>query len=89
MLETNRTTIRPTPLRADEMARVLAAVVVHADEVAALVAASAPKTAAALLAELAALGGGRLGHEDASPALRWILSEIHEELGSRFRAANA
>jgi hypothetical protein len=90
MLETNRSTIRPPPLGAAEMARVLAAVVAHGDEVAQLVALAAPRTAAALLAELAALGSGPLGHEEeASPALRWMLSEIHEELGLRFRAATA
>jgi hypothetical protein len=89
MLETNRSTIRPPPLGAEEMARVLAAVVAHGDEVAALVALAAPRTAAPLLAELAALGSGRLGDEEPSPALRWILSDIDEELGHRFRAAAA
>jgi hypothetical protein len=89
MLQTNRPTIRPPPLGAAEMARVLAAVVAHGDEVAELVALAAPRTAAPLLAELAALGSGPLGHAEASPALRWILSDIHEELGLRFRTAAA
>ncbi len=88
MLQAN-TTIHPPMLRPGEMAELLAAVVVHADAIAARVAVLAPRNAGALLDELALLGEGRLPHDRISHALRWILPEIHEEFAGSARAALA
>ncbi len=88
MLEAN-TTIHPPLLRPAEMAELLAAVVAREDDVAALVAALAPRNAGAILEELALLGEGRVSHDGISRALRWLLPEIHEEFAGTYRAALA
>jgi hypothetical protein len=88
MLQGN-TTIHPPMLRPAEMAELLAAVVVHADGIAALVAVLAPRNAGAILDELELLGEGRIPHDRISHALRWILPEIHEEFAGSYRAALA
>jgi hypothetical protein len=85
MLDTNAPAIAPAPLRPTEMAQVLAALVAHEAEVAALVARLAPRTAEPILVELARLGTSGAG--EPSAALRWILPEIHDELGRRHAAA--
>jgi hypothetical protein len=76
-------------LRSAEMAEVLAALVAHGDEAEALVATLAPRNVDALLDELDQVTAGRLPQADASQSLRWILTELHDELGRRFRAARA
>lgn len=86
MLEANAATIVPCPLRTREMAEVLAAHFAEESEVASLVERLAPRTASRLLAELSALVAGAVDPGELSPALRWILPEIHEELGHRFPA---
>ena len=88
MLRAN-TTIHPPMLRPAEMAELLAAVVAHEAEVAALVAALAPRNACAILHELVQLGEGTLPHDGMSHALRWILPEIHQEFAGSYRAAVA
>ena len=88
MLETNAT-IHPPLLRPAEMAELLAAMVAQGSDVAALVAALAPRNAGAILDELERLGDGRIPHDGISHALRWILPEIHEELAGTYRAALA
>jgi hypothetical protein len=89
MLQPKGIPLTAPPLHAAEMAEVLAALVAHEREAAALVATLAPRSGDALLAELALVTAGRLEQADASQALRWILSELHGELGRRFRAARA
>lgn len=88
MLDVNAA-IRPPLLRPAEMAELLAACTTRAEDVAALVAALAPRNAGAILAELELLSEGRLPHDGVSRALRWILPELHEELAGAFRAAQA
>lgn len=84
MLATEPLTIDPLPLRAREMAQVLAAIFAHEDEVVALVEELAPRTAARMLSELALLASGDLAADATSSALRWILLEIHDQVGRRF-----
>jgi hypothetical protein len=89
MLETKGTRLAPQLLGPGDMAEVLAALVTHAPAVAELVDALAPNGSAAILDELERVTSGRLGQEQASQALRWILPEIHAEIGRRFRAGRA
>ncbi len=88
MIEANAT-IHPPLLRAEEMAELLAAWVAESDEVAALVAALAPRNAGQMLEELERLAAGQVPHDRISHALRWILPEIHQELAGAYRAAVA
>jgi hypothetical protein len=89
MLQVKGIPLAAPPLRTAQMAEVLAALVAHGDEAAALVATLAPRSVEAILAELALVTAGRLDQLEASQAVRWILAELHEELGRRFRAASA
>ncbi len=86
MLGTNATaTIHPRPLGPVEMAQVLAAVVALEADVAMLISLLAPRHTDGLIAELTRLATADGGSEELSPALRWLLPEIHEELGRYFR----
>jgi len=89
MVEANDRDFAPALLGAREMAELLAALVAHGEEVAMLVAQLAPATSDAVLDELERLGDGLLDPEQVSAALRWILPEVHRELGRRFSAARA
>jgi len=88
MLEANdgSATIHPPLLRPAEMAELLAALFEREADVVALVCSLARRNAGPILAELRLLAGGALAHDGISHALRWILPEIHHELGREFRA---
>jgi hypothetical protein len=87
MMETNAAeAIQPAPLGATEMAQVLAALIAREDDVLALVVGIAPCSAIRIVEELGLLATGVLGQHELSPALRWILPEIHAELGRSFPA---
>ncbi len=88
MIEANAT-IHPPMLRPHEMAELLAALVAQAQDVAALVAALAPRNAGPILEELERLADGQVPHDRISHALRWLLPELHEELAGTYRAALA
>ncbi len=88
MLQANET-IHPPLLRPAEMAELLVALVSRAADVAVLVTSLAPRNAGPILAELELLAAGGLPHDGISHALRWILPEIHHELGRAFHAALA
>mgnify|MGYP003466646814 CR=1 FL=1 len=71
------------------MAEILAAIVQREADVTALVSSLAPRNAGPILVELRLLAAGVVAHDGISHALRWILPEIHEELGRDFQAAFA
>jgi hypothetical protein len=89
MLDTKGSRLAPQLLGPADMAELLAAMVTHAGAVAELVDALAPRGSGAIMAELDRIASGVLRQEQASQALRWILPEIHAEIGRRFRAALA
>lgn len=89
MLATNRSRPTPDSLGTREVAELLAALVAARPALEAAVRTLAPRTADAVLAELDAIAGGALAPRDASAAVRWILPELHRELGRPFRAARA
>lgn len=89
MLDTNAATVAPELLGAKAMAQILAAILLLGPDVAAFVAGVAPGMADDLLAEIDGLVGGGVTLDELSPALRWILPEIHAEIGRRFCVAVA
>jgi hypothetical protein len=89
MIDTNAAAIHPAPLGAGEMAQVLAAVFAREEDVAALVAHLAGGSAQPILLELRLFTDGWITPEHVSPTLRWLLPEIHAELGTEFRALRA
>jgi hypothetical protein len=89
MLDTKGSRIAPQLLGAADMAEILAALVARGAAVANLVDALAPRRSDALLAELDRVASGTLPQENASQTLRWILPEIHAEIGRWFRAGRA
>ena len=90
MVETNGgEAIQPAPLGAAEMAQIMAALVACEDDVVALVVSIAPCSAPRLVEELGLLSTGVIGQQEISSTLRWVLPEIHAELGRAFAATLA
>ena len=81
--------LAPRRLTSRDMAQVLAASVVRPSEVAELVALLAPTRRAPLLDELDRLLRGDVAPDDASLVLRWVLPEIHAQLGRDFPVVSA
>lgn len=76
--------LAPRRLTSRDMAQVLAAIVARRPEVADLVSELSPTHGAPLLEELDRLVRGDVAPDDASVVLRWVLPEIHAELGRDF-----
>lgn len=89
MIVVNAAVIQPARLDATEMAQILAAFLTCEEDVLALVVAIAPCSARRIVEELTLVSTGGLALDEMSSALRWILPEIHAELGSRYPALEA